>query len=242
MAIPMIDFCEQTNPKILTEVRLSRRFENATRIHNSLTSNPEKRALVWMAERTPRRISSDHLTLLGFIAQVMAGVSYALAARNRYWLVTGIFFLTLNWLGDSLDGTLARVRRRQRPRYGFYVDHMIDSFGGLALMTGLALSGYMHPYIAIALLVGFLLLSIQSYLATYTLGEFQLSFWSFGPTELRILLSMGNIALLYRPMIFHGRYRLFDVGGAVGLAGMAAMLIFFTVRNTRRLYVEERIR
>ena len=242
MAIPMIDFCEQTNPKILTEVRLSRRFENATRIHNSLTSNPEKRALVWMAERTPRRISSDHLTLLGFIAQVMAGVSYALAARNRYWLVTGIFFLTLNWLGDSLDGTLARVRQRQRPRYGFYVDHMIDSFGGLALMAGLALSGYMHPHIAIALLVGFLLLSIQSYLATYTLGEFQLSFWSFGPTELRILLSMGNIALLYRPMIFHGRYRLFDVGGAVGLAGMAAMLIFFTVRNTRRLYVEERIR
>jgi phosphatidylglycerophosphate synthase len=179
---------------------------------------------------------------LGFIAQVMAGVSYALAARNRYWLVAGIFFLALNWLGDSLDGTLARVRRRQRPRYGFYVDHMIDSFGGLALMAGLALSGYMHPYIAIALLVGFLLLSIQSYLATYTLGEFQLSFWSFGPTELRILLSMGNIALLYRPMIFHGRYRLFDVGGAVGLAGMAAMLIFFTVRNTRRLYVEERIR
>ena len=242
MAIPMIDFCEQTNPKILTEVRLSRRFENATRIHNSLTSNPEKRALVWMAERTPRRISSDHLTLLGFIAQVMAGVSYALAARNRYWLVAGIFFLALNWLGDSLDGTLARVRQRQRPRYGFYVDHMIDSFGGLALMAGLALSGYMHPYIAIALLVGFLLLSIQSYLATYTLGEFQLSFWSFGPTELRILLSIGNIALLYRPMIFHGRYRLFDVGGAVGLAGMAAMLIFFTVRNTRRLYAEERIR
>jgi len=242
MATPMIDFCEQTNPKILTEVRRTQRFENATRIHNSLTSNSEKRALVWMAERTPRRISSDHLTLLGFIAQVMAGASYALARWNRYWLVAGILFLALNWLGDSLDGTLARVRQQQRPRYGFYVDHIIDSFGGLALMTGLALSGHMHPYIAIALLVGFLLLSIQSYLATYTLGEFQLSFWSFGPTELRILLSMGNIALLYHPMIFHGRYRLFDVGGAVGLAGMAAMLIFFTVRNTRRLYVEERIR
>ena len=100
----------------------------------------------------------------------------------------------------------------------------------------------MHPYIAIGLLVGFLLLSIQSYLATYTLGEFQLSFWSFGPTELRILLSIGNIALLYRPMIFHGHYRLFDVGGAVGIAGMTAMLIFFTARNTRRLYAEERIR
>ena len=100
---------------------------------------------------------------------------------NRYWLVAGIFFLALNWLGDSLDGTLARVRQQQRPRYGFYVDHIIDSFGGLALMAGLVLSGYMHPYIAIGLLVGFLLLSIQSYLATYALGEFQLSFWSLRP-------------------------------------------------------------
>jgi hypothetical protein len=109
-------------------------------------------------------------------------------------------------------------------------------------MGGLGLSGYMHPYIAIGLLVAFLLLSIQSYLATYTLGEFQLSFWKFGPTELRILLSIGNVALLYRPMIFHGNYRLFDIGGTVGLVGMSAMLIFFTVRNTRRLYVEERIR
>jgi phosphatidylglycerophosphate synthase len=172
----------------------------------------------------------------------MAGVSYALTRWSRYWLLACIFFLVLNWLGDSLDGTLARVRQQQRPRYGFYVDHMVDSFGGLALMVGLALSGYMHPYIAISLLVAFLLLSIQSYLATYTLGEFQLSFWSFGPTELRLLLSIGNVALLYRPMIFHGHYRLFDVGGAIGLAGMSAMLIFFTIRNTRRLYIEERIR
>jgi phosphatidylglycerophosphate synthase len=242
MATPQIDFCEQTNPGVLTEARRIPRFENANRIHNSLTSSPEKWALVWMAERTPRCISSDHLTFLGFVAQVMAGVSYALARWNRYWLLAGIFFLALNWLGDSLDGTLARVRQQQRPRYGFYVDHIIDSFGGLALMAGLALSGYMHPYIAIGLLVGFLLLSIQSYLATCTLGEFQLSFWSFGPTELRILLSIGNIALLYRPMVFHGHYRLFDVGGAAGIVGMTAMLIFFTVRNTGRLYAEERIR
>ena len=242
MASPLIDFCEQANPNVLSEVRRVKRFENATRIHNGLTSNPEKRVLIWLAERTPRRINSDHLTLLGFLAQIMAGVSYALAGWNRYWLLVGIFFLALNWLGDSLDGTLARVRQQSRPRYGFYVDHIVDSFGGLALMGGLALSGYMHPYIAIGLLVAFLLLSIQSYLATYTLGEFQLSFWNFGPTELRILLSIGNIALLYHPMIFHGQYRVFDVGGLVGLIGMCAMVIFFTVRNTRRLYQQERIR
>jgi phosphatidylglycerophosphate synthase len=242
MASRLIDFCEQTNPNVLNQVRRINRFENATRVQNSLTSNPEKRVLIWMAGRTPRWITPDHLTMLGFLAQVMAGASYALARWNHYWLLAGIFFLALNWLGDCLDGTLARVRQQQRPRYGFYVDHFVDSFGGLALMGGLALSGFMHPYIAVGLLVSFLLLSIQSYLATYTLGEFQLSFWNFGPTELRFLLAVGNVALLYRPTIFHGQCRLFDVGGVVGLIGIFVMLIFFIARNTRRLYFEERIR
>jgi archaetidylinositol phosphate synthase len=151
--------------------------------------------------------------------------------------------LALNWLGDSLDGTLARIRRRLRPCYGFYVDHMVDSFGALALMGGLALSGFMHPGIAIALLVAFLMLSIQSYLAAYAIGEFRLSFWRFGPTELRILLAAGNLALFWKPRVrlFSESYRLFDVGGAIGLAGMAVILVFFTVQNTVRLYREERI-
>jgi archaetidylinositol phosphate synthase len=240
MASQLMEFCEQTNPGVLSEVRRSR-FQSANRLQKSLLARAEKRALIWLAERTPEGINSDHLTLLGFAAQLMTGVSYALARANRYWLLAGIVFLALNWLGDSLDGTLARVRQRQRPRYGFYVDHMVDSMGVLAMMGGLALSGYMHPHVAIGLLVAFLLLSIQSYLATYTLSEFQLSFCSFGPTELRILLAIGNLALLRWPMVWHGQYRLFDVGGTAGLIGMGAMLIFFTLRNTNRLYREERI-
>jgi archaetidylinositol phosphate synthase len=242
MASRLIDFCEQANPIVLDEARGSTQFENARRIHDGLTSNLEKRTLIWIAERTPGWINSDHLTIAGFLAQVMAGVSYAMARWNRYWLLAVIGFLALNWLGDSLDGTLARVRQQLRPRYGFYVDHIVDSFGGLALMGGLALSGYMHPWVATGLLIAFLMLSIQSYLATYTLGEFQLSFWNFGPTELRILLAVGNVALVYHPLAFHGHYRLFDAGGVVGLAGMSVMLIFFTARNTRRLYLAERIR
>jgi len=241
MAKPRIDFCEQSNPKVLCESREAQTFKNPKRIQRSFVAAAEKRALVWLADRTPDWVNPDYLTLLGFGAQVMAGVSYALAKGNRVWLVGVIGFLALNWLGDSLDGTLARVRHRQRPRYGFYVDHMIDSIGGLCLMSGLAFSGFMHPYVAIGLLLAYLLLSIQSYLAAYTMGEFQLSFWSFGPTELRILLAIGNTALFYRPLIFGGRYRLFDVGGLVGLAGMTVMLLFFTVRNTRRLYTEERL-
>ena len=109
-------------------------------------------------------------------------------------------------------------------------------------MGGLALSGYMHPWIAAGLLIAFLMMSIQSYLATYTLGEFRLSFWHFGPTEIRILLAVGNLALLRWPTVLHTQYRLFDVGGAIAIIGMTLMLVFFTARNARRFYREETIR
>ena len=242
MAASLVDYCEQTNPQVLEELTNERpNMTDAHRVQESFLARPEKRLMIWMAERLPRWINSDHLTVLGFLAQIMAGASYAFARWNQYGLLGVIVFLVLNWLGDSLDGTLARVRQQQRPGYGFYVDHMVDSFGALFLMGGLAVSGYMHPYLAIGLLIAFLLLSIQSYLAAYTLGEFHLSFWKFGPTELRILLAVGNIALFFRPMVLHGRYRLFDVGGAIGLAGMTIMLIYFTAQNTYRLYQRERV-
>jgi archaetidylinositol phosphate synthase len=236
------EFCEQVDSRILLEMRRGRPFPETVRIQQSWVAAAEKRALLWLAARTPECIGPDHLTALGLVAQISAGACYVLARWNTYGLLGAIVCLALNWLGDSLDGTLARVRQRQRPRYGFYVDHMVDSFGALALMSGLAMSGYMHPWIAMGLLVAFLMLSIQSYLATHALGEFRLSFWRFGPTELRILLALGNLALLWKPMLgfLGGRYRLFDVGGTIGLIGMGVMLIFFTLQNTVRLYDEER--
>src|SRR6266487_603546 len=216
-------------------------FRQATRLQGSVLATGERHVLIWMAERTPAWIYSDHLTALGFGAQLLTGLSYAMSKSSKPWLIAGIGFLALNWLGDSLDGTLARVRDQQRPRYGFYVDHILDSIGSVALMGGLALSGYMSPAIAVGLLILFLLLSIQSYLATYTLGEFRMSFWSFGPTELRLLLAVGNLALLRWPTVLHG-HRLFDIGGAIGIAGMTAVLVFFTAKNIALLYREERIR
>jgi|HubBroStandDraft_4_1064222.scaffolds.fasta_scaffold01291_5 archaetidylinositol phosphate synthase len=230
----MTEFFEEATLHVPLEMR---------RVQESWVAAQEKRTLLWLAARSPRCIGSDHLTVLGLVAQIAAGGCYALARWNKFALLGVIACLALNWLGDSLDGTLARVRRQLRPRYGFYVDHMVDSFGALALMGGLALSGYMHPWIAVGLLVAFLMLSIQSYLATHALGEFRLSFWRFGPTELRILLIVGNLSLLWKPQVhFLGRYcKLFDVGGAIGLAGMALMLVFFTAENTIRLYREERI-
>jgi phosphatidylglycerophosphate synthase len=217
-------------------------FRQATRLQESFLATAEKQALVWLARKTPAWINSDHLTAIGFAAQLMTGLTYVLAGTNRLWLVAGIGCLAVNWLGDSMDGTLARVRSQQRPRYGFYVDHILDSIGLVALMGGLELSGLMSPVVAISLLVLFLLLSIQTYLATYTLGEFRMSFWSFGPTELRVLLAVGNLALLRWPMVLQGHYRLFDVGGVCGVVGMAAMLFFFTGTNIARLYREEPLR
>jgi phosphatidylglycerophosphate synthase len=240
MATSLADFAEQINPKTLAEARRAG-FRQATRVHGSLLAAAEKRALVWMAERMPAWVDSDHLTVVGFAAQIATGVCYALAVRDRRMLLAAIVCLAVNWFGDSLDGTLARVRQQQRPRYGFYVDHMIDSIGAVAMMGGLALSGYMHPVIAIGLLIGFLLLSIQSYLATYTLGEFHLSLWHFGPTELRVLLAIGNLAMFRWAWAIHGRYRLFDIGGAIGLAVMLLMLVVVSLKNTIRLYREERI-
>src|SRR5246500_3473710 len=239
----MAEFCEQVDPRVLLEMRRSHPFPYMVRVQESWVALAEKRTLLWLAVRTPGRIGPDHLTVLGLAAQVGAGAFYALASRNRIALFAVIVCLGLNWLGDSLDGTLARTRHRLRPRYGFYVDHMVDSFGALALMGGLALSGYMHPWIAIGLLIAFLMLSIQSYLATHALGEFRISFWRFGPTELRILLAVGNLALLWKPVahVFGRSYPLFDVGGVIGLAGMGIMLVFFTVQNTMRLYRKERL-
>jgi archaetidylinositol phosphate synthase len=213
----------------------------ALRINQSITAAVEKRALHWMAERAPLWITSDQLTALGFAAQIAAGVCYAMAGRHRLALVGAIVCIVLNWLGDSLDGTLARVRQRQRPRYGFYVDHMVDVLGSVALMAGLGLSTYLHWQTAVAMLVGFLLLSSESYLAAYTLSRFQMSQGIFGPTEIRILLIAGNVALLRSPWstVFGHRVLLFDLGGTIAAVGMFAMAIVVTLRHTAQLYREE---
>jgi len=216
-------------------------FTHATRVNRSLTAAAEKRALEWMARRAPAWVTSDRLTALGMAAQIGAGLCYALARRHPYALLLVCVCLALNWLGDSLDGTLARVRRQQRPRYGFYVDHIVDIFGATALMGGLALSCFLHWQTAIAMLIAFLLLSAESYLATYTLNRFELSQGIFGPTEIRILLIIGNLALIRSPYatVLGHRMLLFDLGGIIAAVGMFAMAILVTVRHTAQLYRQE---
>jgi phosphatidylglycerophosphate synthase len=216
-------------------------FQSVRRINQSLTASLEQRALLWMAERAPKWLTSDQLTLLGLSAQIVAGLFYALSRYNHYALLLVIICLVLNWLGDSLDGTLARVRHHERPRYGFYVDHMADIFGSVALMSGLALSGFLHWQTAIAMLIAFLILAGESFLATYSLSCFQLSQGIFGPTEIRILLIIGNLALLRNPYanLFGCKILLFDLGGAIAALAMFAMAVHVTLRHTAQLYRQE---
>ncbi|HUI42897.1 MAG TPA: CDP-alcohol phosphatidyltransferase family protein [Terriglobia bacterium] len=216
-------------------------FRDARRAQQSLTAGVEKRLLVWLAVRTPFWLNSDHLTALGFVSMVLAGACYAISRWHPRSLMAATFFIGLNWLGDSLDGTLARVRHAERPRYGFYVDHVLDMFGTLFLTAGLAVSGYVDGRIAAGVFVAYLMLSVEVYLATHTLGVFHLSFWKFGPTELRILLAVGNLALWVKPMMRVAglTYRLMDFGGSVAIAGLVLTLIVTTAMHTVRLYREE---
>ena len=208
------------------------------REHGSLLAAAEKRLLVRIAARLPRAVTPDHLTLLALAAMAAAGGAYAAA---RWWppaLWIAVAALAANWFGDSLDGTLARVRRAERPRYGFYVDHVLDIAGTSLLVAGLACSGYMTPIVAMALLVAYLLVAGEVFLATAAHGVFRMSFLWFGPTELRIVLAAGTIALFGDPRVdlgALGAHRLFDVGGAVAAAGLLVVLAVSAIRNTRVL-------
>lgn len=218
-----------------------RKFHEATRSLTSVLAPVERRVLVWMTSRLPRSVNSDHLTALALAAMLFCGLSYWLARVSSAGLLLVNLGLVVNWFGDSLDGTLARVRRHLRPRYGFYVDHVVDAAGAVLLLGGLALSGYISPLVALILLVAYLLLLVETFLATYTLGTFTMSYLKIGPTELRILLAVGNLVLLVHPHaeVLGREFLLFDIGGVVATCGMVATLVGAAGAHTRALYVAE---
>lgn len=217
-------------------------FCDASRVNAAITASAERRVLLWLAARMPAWVGSDHLTVVALLAMVAAGVSYWVAGHvhaGALWLV--VVSLAVNWFGDSLDGTLARVRSQQRPRYGYYVDHVVDCIGATFLFGGIAVSGYMHPLVAIGVLAAYLLVSAETYLATHVLTAFRMSRFGVGPTELRVILAAGTLALFSDPTVplMGVRYRLFDVGGSVAIAGLLLALIVSAARNTVALYRAE---
>ncbi len=218
-------------------------FIDAQRIQTSILTPLEKQGLIWIARRLPAWMSPDFLTCIGFLAMILSGGAYILSNQWPIFLLVVNVFIFLNWFGDSLDGTVARVRNQLRPRYGFYVDHIVDMFGALFLITGLAGSHYISIVPAAATLISFLMLSIHSFLVTYVQGVFKLSAGKFGPTELRILLIFCNIFVFFNPsVILWGKERLtFDILGTMAAIAMGSVLIFSVIQSTVQLYNTEKV-
>jgi archaetidylinositol phosphate synthase len=212
-----------------------------SRYHYSLTAAGEKRVLIWLARRLPERIHSDHLTAVSLGSSLAMAVVFGLTPMWPSAPLLVVPLLVLNWLGDSLDGTVARVRNQQRPRYGFYVDHVIDIIGMAALGVGLGTSGLMSPVVALGVALTYVLVAAESFLATHTTGTFRMSFAAFGPTELRLVLAAGAIKAAWSPWIAVGGtdILLFDAGGAIAIAGMSLAFLAFAIRNTRLLFNAE---
>ena len=213
-------------------------YREAKRVHTSMLAAAEKRCLIWIAHRLPAWVNSDHLTTLAGVAMAGAGVCYWIGPESPAAMAIAILMLALNWFGDSLDGTLARVRHHERPRYGFYVDHVLDVAGIFFLLAGFTLGGFMTPVVAAGFLVAYYLLMVEIALATHAVGTFRISFWKFGPTELRLLLVAGTMAILRSTHVTLAgdRLLLFDVGGVVAIAALGITFVASAIRNGRLLY------
>ena len=222
--------------------RAARPAATHVREHTSVLAAAERRLLIWLAERMPSWVTSDRLTALGLVSMIGTGLAFAFAPAAPGALLLVPCFLAMNWFGDSLDGTLARVRRQQRPRYGYYLDHVVDLANATLLFAGMACSGLMHPSVALAVLAGYLILCAESFLAAHAVGIFRLSFSGFGPTELRIVLSIGALVAITRPVVSPfglGDIRLFDLGGIISAAGMGVVFLVSSIRNGVALAHEE---
>ena len=204
-----------------------------TREMRFLLAEPEGRILRALATRVPRSIRSNHLTAIGLIGAAGAGTAYALTTYNPAWLWVASAMLVLNWLGDSLDGTLARVRGTQRPKYGYYLDHVVDAFSTAVIGLGIGLSPYVDLGIALGLVVVYLALSINVYLESSVFGVFKISYGGIGPTEVRLLLIILNTLLVLTPAP-HGPVAV--VANWTLAVILVCMIALFVGRFARNLY------
>jgi archaetidylinositol phosphate synthase len=220
-------------------------IRNHKRTNDILLGPLERPALQWLAVHMPAWMTPDGCTFIGLIGALTVMAGYILTKLHPAFLWLASAGFVINWFGDSLDGTLARVRNQQRPRYGYYVDHVVDLAGLLFLVGGLALSGFMSPLVALGLLVAYDMVTAEVFLATHAGGVFRMAFLGFGPTELRLVLAAGALWLLRSPWVDLGglgTWRLFDVGGVVAIAGLAAAFVVSAVRNGRALFRAEPLR
>ena len=211
------------------------------RIQQNLVARVERRALNWLCARLPRRVSPDMLTALGMVGAFLIFIGYLGSNADRDWLWLAVAGYVVHWFGDSLDGSLARYRKIERPRYGYFLDHSCDGLATTLLVVGIGLSPYVELEVALIALAGYLLMSIHAFLSVRVLGELRLSYMNAGPTELRLVLIALTLAMYYAgpeaPILWQlNGFDLFV--GAVGCL-LVALFVIQTVQVARRLAVEE---
>lgn len=219
--------------------------EQAARIQTSILNAAEKKALVWLAKRQPAWMTSDILTYIGVGGALICAVGFALSSININFLWLSSFGLVVNWYGDSLDGTLARVRGTQRPTYGFFIDHTIDALTITAMCVGAGLSPMLRLEVALFVLVAYLILSIYTYICTLVKEEFRLTYGSLGPTEFRIIAIVINTLFIYTPWRYHTyeiggeQFGIFDIIGAVIAAVIFVMHIVQWFKDRKELSLKD---
>ena len=207
-------------------------IKQAKRIQTSILNAYEKKLLIWLAERMPARMTSDQLTFIGFVGAVIVATGYALSNLNLNWLWLASFGFVVNWFGDSLDGSLARVRNTQRKTYGFFIDHNVDVINECIMFAGVGTSPLVNMTFMAGVLVAYLALSVYVYIDCHLKGEQRLSYGGLGPTEFRILAILVNTAFIYIPhltlwkrhvVLFHNE---FEFGVLDGIAVVVAAILF----------------
>ena len=218
---------------------MSEENKQAARIQTSILNPLEKKVLVWLAQRMPAWVTSDMLTVVGFLGSLIMATGYALSNLDLRWLWLSCLGLLVNWFGDSLDGSLARVRNTQRKTYGFYIDHNVDVINETIMFIGVGCSPLVNMSFAMLALVAYFMLSIYVYIDCHLKGEMRLTYAGMGPTEFRLLMIIVNICFIYIPWLsewkkpvtlFHNQFQvgIFDyIAVAAALAIFAAYLIGF---------------
>jgi archaetidylinositol phosphate synthase len=216
---------------------------DAPRQKQFLLARVEGRALEWIARRLPAWVMPDHMTALGVVAAFGIAGAYLLSNGDKAWLWAASALLVVHWLGDSLDGTLARVRRIERPRYGYYLDHLVDALATAVIGLGLGLSPWMLLAVGLTIVIAYLVLSINTYLETYAFGVFTLGYGRLGPTEARLgLIAVNTLVALGVGVGFEVAglgLTVLDLGGLAIAAVMIAALVGRAARNLRTLAAEE---
>lgn len=207
------------------------------RVNDILLGPLERPALQWLAAHMPRSVNSDILTVVGILGALIISLSYWLTNYNRYFLWVASLGLIINWFGDSLDGTLARYRKQERPKYGFFVDHTVDAFNEVLIFLGLGLSPYFSYEIATLALIGYLLVSVMVYVRTCVVGKFVLSYARFGPTEIRVIAILVNTVVFFIgvPLISISGWTINILDILLGLVFGALFLIFIVTSTSQAI-------